>query len=76
MDATNLTERFVVACPGLVEKTPRIGELGFHERWTQAEHIPIIAKRGDSSIAELSAPSIFRLVNHGFTARPISGPSM
>jgi hypothetical protein len=24
MDATNLTERFGVACPGLVEKTPRL----------------------------------------------------
>jgi hypothetical protein len=47
VDATNLTERFGVACPGLVEKTPRLWDFGFHERWTQTEHISIIAeKRG------------------------------
>ena len=47
VDATNLTERFGVAGPGLVEQTPRLWDFGFHERWTQAEHISILAeKRG------------------------------
>ena len=76
MDAANLTKRFCVARPGLFEQTSRLWDFGFHERWTQAEHISIIAENADSSIAELSGPSIFFLADHGFTASPICGPSV
>jgi hypothetical protein len=44
VDATNLTERFGVASPGLAEQTPRVWS-DFHEGWIQAGHISILTKK-------------------------------